>query len=304
MNNFNFGQIIDNITNIEGLDNTTILKTLRQFEQYIKDHAIQGPTGAQGPQGVQGPTGPEGTSIVMIEKTSTSGLVDTYTITMSNGATYTFDVTNGEGFNYMGDWVSDNEYFKDDVVSYEKDGTTNTYILITNTLVGSTTPPSEDLVNWKIFVTGGASTSGGIQSTTIASADLKTSLSNLVKAGHTIISLEFEDKTGNITIPQTALTINSSDGTITQGSFNFTMPKSLIFSPTNIIHNNVDDVYYVNMASAYGPDVYTLAFSVTANGFSAPLSIAQVGATSFTLGGQSITSPNNLGSNNFIVKYI
>lgn len=300
MNNFNFGQIIDNITNIEGLDNTTILKTLRQFEQYIKDHAIQGPTG---PQGVQGPTGPEGVSIVMIEKTETNGLVDTYTITMSNGATYTFDVTNGEGFNYMGDWVSNNEYFKDDVVSYEKDGTTNTYILITDTLVGSTTPPSEDLVNWKIFVSGGASTSGGIQSTTIASADLKTSLSNLVKAGHTIISLEFENKTGSITISQQALTLNT-DGSITAGSSNFTMPKSLIFTPTNIIHNSVDDIYYVNMASAYGPDVYTLAFSASANGFSAPLSIAQVGATSFRIGGQSITSPNNLGTNNFIVKYI
>lgn len=271
MNNFNFGQIIDNISNIEGLDNTTILKTLKEFEQYIKDNAVQGPQGAQGPQGPQGVQGPQGPQ--------------------------------GEGFSYKGTWASGNDYVKDDVVSYDNDGTTNTYILITNALVGSTTPPSEDAVNWKIFVSGGGSASGGIQSTTIASADLKTSLSNLVKAGHTIISLEFEDKTGNITIPQQTLTLNT-DGSITASSYSFNMPKSLIFTPTNIVHNIPLDVYYVNMASAYGPDVYTLVMSPSASGFSAPLSIAQVGATSFRIGGQSIPSPNNLGSNNFIVKYI
>lgn len=38
-----------------------------------------------------------GNGIASIEKTSTSGLVDTYTITCTNGDTYTFTVTNGEG---------------------------------------------------------------------------------------------------------------------------------------------------------------------------------------------------------------
>lgn len=271
MNNFNFGQIIDNITNIEGLDNTTILKTLKEFEQYIKDNAVQGPQGvqgAQGPQGVQGPQGPQ-----------------------------------GEGFNYKGTWGSGNNYVKDDVVSYENDGATNAYILIADTLVGSTTPPSEDPTNWNIFVSGGGSASGGIQSTTIAGSELKTTLSNLVKAGHTIISLEFEDKTGDITIAQQTLTLNT-DGSITDSTYNFNMPKSLIFTPTNIVHNILVDVYYVNMSSAYGPDVYTLVMSPSASGFSAPLSITQVGPTSFRIGGQSVTVYNNLGSNNFIVKYI
>ena len=41
--------------------------------------------------------GPKGTSITTIEKTSTSGLVDTYTITLDNGDTETFTVTNGAG---------------------------------------------------------------------------------------------------------------------------------------------------------------------------------------------------------------
>ena len=36
-----------------------------------------------------------GKSIVSIEKTATSGLVDTYTVTLTNGSTTTFEVTNG-----------------------------------------------------------------------------------------------------------------------------------------------------------------------------------------------------------------
>lgn len=48
--------------------------------------------GEQGEQGVQGETG---VGISSISKTSTSGLVDTYTITLTNGSTSTFEVTNG-----------------------------------------------------------------------------------------------------------------------------------------------------------------------------------------------------------------
>lgn len=40
--------------------------------------------------------GQEGQSIKGIEKTSTSGLVDTYTITLTDGTTSTFSVTNGK----------------------------------------------------------------------------------------------------------------------------------------------------------------------------------------------------------------
>lgn len=39
--------------------------------------------------------GQEGQSIKAIEKTSTSGLTDTYTITLTDGTTSTFAVTNG-----------------------------------------------------------------------------------------------------------------------------------------------------------------------------------------------------------------
>ena len=53
----------------------------------------RGDRGEQGEQGIQGETG---NGIVSIEKTSTSGLVDTYTITFDNGNTETFTVTNGQ----------------------------------------------------------------------------------------------------------------------------------------------------------------------------------------------------------------
>ena len=46
--------------------------------------------------GPMGPQGPTGNGIEKIEKTSTSGLVDTYTITYTNGDTTTFEVKNGE----------------------------------------------------------------------------------------------------------------------------------------------------------------------------------------------------------------
>lgn len=55
-----------------------------------------GPTGPQGEQGATGPTGPTGNGISSIRKTGTSGLVDTYTITFTNGSTTTFTVTNGQ----------------------------------------------------------------------------------------------------------------------------------------------------------------------------------------------------------------
>ena len=39
--------------------------------------------------------GKDGTNIKSVEKTATSGLVDTYTITLTDGSTTTFTVTNG-----------------------------------------------------------------------------------------------------------------------------------------------------------------------------------------------------------------
>ena len=55
----------------------------------------QGEQGIQGIQGVKGDTGATGNGIVSVTKTSSAGLVDTYTITYTNGTTDTFNVTNG-----------------------------------------------------------------------------------------------------------------------------------------------------------------------------------------------------------------
>lgn len=57
---------------------------------------IQGPQGEEGKTGPQGETGATGNGILSIQKTATVGLVDTYTITFTDGTTTTFDVTNGE----------------------------------------------------------------------------------------------------------------------------------------------------------------------------------------------------------------
>ena len=56
---------------------------------------LQGPQGVQGLKGVQGIQGIQGNGIASIVKTDTTGLVDTYTVTMTDTSTSTFVVTNG-----------------------------------------------------------------------------------------------------------------------------------------------------------------------------------------------------------------
>lgn len=56
----------------------------------------QGVPGADGQDGADGADGAPGNGIVSITKTATAGLVDTYTITYTNGTTSTFTVTNGQ----------------------------------------------------------------------------------------------------------------------------------------------------------------------------------------------------------------
>ena len=55
-----------------------------------------GRDGEDGQPGAPGQPGSDGVGIVSITKTSTSGLVDTYTILLTNGNTTTFQVTNGK----------------------------------------------------------------------------------------------------------------------------------------------------------------------------------------------------------------
>ena len=55
----------------------------------------KGATGATGASGTNGADGDDGVGIVSVAKTSTAGLVDTYTITYTDATTSTFTVTNG-----------------------------------------------------------------------------------------------------------------------------------------------------------------------------------------------------------------
>jgi hypothetical protein len=60
------------------------------------ENGKDGNPGADGKDGSNGKDGADGVGIKSIAKTSASGLVDTYTITLTNNATATFTVTNGK----------------------------------------------------------------------------------------------------------------------------------------------------------------------------------------------------------------
>lgn len=63
----------------------------------LGSHTIILNDGAEGPAGEDGQDGADGRGIVSVEKTSTAGLVDTYTITYTDNTTSTFSIKNGSG---------------------------------------------------------------------------------------------------------------------------------------------------------------------------------------------------------------
>lgn len=76
--------------------------------------------------GLKGATGATGNGIESIAKTGTSGLVDTYTITFTNGQTTTFEVRNGEDGSVApsaiaSDYSSSSTYAVGDYVWYDGD---------------------------------------------------------------------------------------------------------------------------------------------------------------------------------------
>ena len=164
----------------------------------------QGPQGNQGVQGIQGPVGPTGPQ-----------------------------GPQGEGFNFMGEWVSNNEYFKNDVVTFNG----SSYVLITNTLVGSITDPATDTTNWSVMAQGGASGGSNViaiptESIGISSGITKTSMSaNLTESGVYMLS-NLESYGYTITIKSgsgvTKFTYSNATQTTLSNSFN-TEQAPLIF---------------------------------------------------------------------------
>ena len=90
------GLVVIDTGNVEDEDNAKLYVKGDAAYEYLTDMSgAQGIQGPQGPAGATGQTGPQGVGITSIIKTNTSGLVDTYTITLSNNSTSTFTVTNG-----------------------------------------------------------------------------------------------------------------------------------------------------------------------------------------------------------------
>ena len=95
------GNIADDLGQIENL--TVTVETLAAGSSATASYSDgvlhlgipKGDKGDKGDTGATGPTGPTGNGIASVAKTGTSGLVDTYTITYTNGNTSTFTVTNG-----------------------------------------------------------------------------------------------------------------------------------------------------------------------------------------------------------------
>ena len=75
------------------LDNTNKAVTNTTYWQLV---AEKGAKGDKGNTGQTGATGETGNGIASITKTDSVGLVDTYTITYTDGTTSTFQITNGE----------------------------------------------------------------------------------------------------------------------------------------------------------------------------------------------------------------
>ena len=91
------GLVVIDTGNVEDEDNAKLYVKGDAAYEYLTD--MSGARGIQGPKGNKGDTGntgPQGVGISSITKTSTAGLVDTYTILLTNGQSSTFTVTNGE----------------------------------------------------------------------------------------------------------------------------------------------------------------------------------------------------------------
>ena len=153
------------VSNIEDLDNPTILQTLNAMKQYVVDHAVQGEPGPQGPagatgamgsQGPEGPQGPQGATGPQGPKgdTGAQGPQGPEGPQGPTGATGEA----GQGFNYMGTWIDDNEYHAYDVVTYE-----GASYVCKNAVSGSNTPPPDDTTNWDTFAAKGADGAKGEQ---------------------------------------------------------------------------------------------------------------------------------------------
>lgn len=89
-----FNTTIAQLTVLEGLETTQ--KVIQENPDVIEEILKRLDDLEENGGGGSGSPGQDGVGIEKIEKTGTQGLVDTYTITLTNSSTYTFTVTNGQ----------------------------------------------------------------------------------------------------------------------------------------------------------------------------------------------------------------
>lgn len=137
-----------------------------------------GQDGQDGRDGTDGTDGQDGVGIVSIIKTATVGLVDTYTITYTDGTTSTFEVTNGQnGSGSVADvWVDGSSVLDGDTAKIDLTGKAD---------VGDIPTKVSDLTNDAGYITGytetdpvfSASVAHGISSSDISNWNDKSDFS-------------------------------------------------------------------------------------------------------------------------------
>ena len=198
--------------------------------------------------------GEAGDSITSIEKTSTSGIVDTYTITLTNGETSTFEVTNGSS-----------------IASIEKTATVGIVDTYTITLTNGETSTFE--------VTNGSSssatevsysnTTSGLTSETVQGAiDEVVGITENIQEDITNAEGEIEqiksDLSGLKLHTFTNVTINpNSDGTF-QYNYGLTLPNfTKGVALMSVGANASEQCNVVGDSSLIGRGSYTTSFTAT-----------------------------------------
>ena len=90
-NKVTFSYTLDN-----GTTKTSTMDVMNGVDGKDGNDGKNGAKGAKGDPGINGTDGVDGIGITSIAKTKTEGLVDTYTITFTDGSTFNYDVTNGK----------------------------------------------------------------------------------------------------------------------------------------------------------------------------------------------------------------
>ena len=195
--------------------------------------AIRGEKGDTGDTGLKGDTGDTGNGIASIAKTGTQGLVDTYTITFTNGTTTTFTVTNGQnGTGSVADvWVN------------------NVSVLDGNTAKVIVPTKVSDLTNDSGYITGYTETDPTVPSWAKASNKPSYSYSE-ISGTPTLATVattgDYDDLTDKPTMPTKTSDLTNDSGFLTShqsiktinstsmvGSGNVTVQPTLV-SGTNI----------------------------------------------------------------------